>query len=402
MIVSTDSHAGPLVKEQLRSYCPAAYLDRFDEFVTAWEPTRRGTWDDDGPMANGTPFTEAVIQRTAELTSTAGIYDPHVRLKDMDAEGVAAEVIYHGAMTPEVIPWQASPDLELRTLGYKMYNRWLADFVSVAPERFIGALHVPLWDLEESVKEVAWGAEAGLKCVNFPAPHRSITPYNDRAYEPFWAVCAETKMPLTTHGGSGDMPDYTGPEAWALYMSDLFFYSRRGLWYLTWSGAFERHPDLRMIFTEQRSEWVPSTLAHLDSIYNSEFHDWKSMIPRAPSEYFAEHCYVASSFMARYEAEMRHEIGIDRFMWGTDYPHYEGSYGNTELCLRATFSGMPTEDVRKILGENAVGCFNLDRPTIREVADRIGPFPSVIDRPLAPGELPDVVGCAFREIGTWG
>ena len=319
----------------------------------------------------------------------------------MDADGIAAEVIYHGAMTPDVIPWQMSPDTELRTLGCQIYNRWLADFVAVAPDRFIGAVQVPIWDIEASVAEVELGAGAGLRCVNFPAPNRSFLPYNDRAYEPFWSVCAETSMPLTTHGGGGDMPPYTGPESWALFMSDLFFYSRRGLWYLIWSGAFERHENLMMIFTEQRSEWVAPTLQHLDSIYGSEFHDWKAMVPRAPSEYFADHCWVASSFMARFEAENRHEVGLDRLMWGSDYPHYEGAYGNTALCLRATFAGLPVDDVRMILGENAVRCFGLDRDVVRSVADRIGPVPADIDRPLLDSERPEVVGCAFRTIGTW-
>lgn len=402
MIVSTDSHVGPRVKEDLREYCPSHLIDAYDEFVAAWEPYRRGVWDDDGPMAKGIPFTDKVKHRTEQTTSTAGVHDPQVRLRDMDADGIAAEVIYHGAMTPEIIPFQISQDPELQAEGIRIYNRWLADFVTAAPDRFIAAAHLPIWDVEASVEEVYWAAEHGLKCINFPAPNRQFTAYNDPAWEPLWAACEETGLPLTTHGGSGDMPPYTGPESWALYMSDLFFFSRRGLWYLIWSGAFERHPGLKMIFTEQRSEWVPSTLDHLDSIYRSEFHDWSQFIPRPPSEYFERQCYVASSFMARFEAEMRHEIGIDKLMWGTDYPHYEGSYLNTPACLRQTFAGLPTDEVRKILGENAIPVFNLDRNVLREVADRIGPHPDDVDRPLADHEVPEVLGCAFRTLATWG
>lgn len=401
MIVSADSHVGPLLDKHLRAYCPTSKLAEFDAFFAEFEPTRRPTWAEDGKYFTGTPFTEKVKQRTAATTDTEGVFDPHVRLRDMDADGIAAEVIYHGAMTPEILPWQFSTDPELRTLGCQMYNRWLADFVAIDPNRLLGAIQTPIWDVGATVAEVEFGAEHGLKCVNFPAPNRAFTPYNDPVYEPFWSVCAETALPLTTHGGSGDMPQYTGPEAWALMMSDCFHFSRRGLFYLVWSGVFERHADLRLIFTEQRSEWVPEVLAHLDSIYLSEFHDWKAMIPRPPSAYFREQCYVASSFMARFEAERRHDVGVDRLMWGSDYPHYEGCYGNTELCLRQTFAGLPHDEVAMILGENAIGVFHLDRAPLRQLADRIGPLVAEVDRPLSPDELPDTVGCAFRTVSTW-
>jgi hypothetical protein len=89
-------------------------------------------------------------------------------------------------------------------------------------------------------------------------------------------------------------------------------------------------------------------------------------------------------------------------MWGSDYPHYEGSYGNTDLCLRQTFAGLPVDDVRKILGENALALFDIDRDKLRAIADRIGPDPADVDRPLDPSEVPDVTGCAFRTISTWG
>lgn len=402
MIVSTDSHVGPRIKDDLRDYCPSGLHDSYDEFVTAFEPFRAGTWDPDGPFRGTFPFTDAVRNRTAETTATDGVHDPSQRLTDMDADGIASEVIYHGAMTPEVIPWAISPDKELQAEGIKIYNRWLADFCSQAPHRFIGAAHLPMWDIDGCVDEVRWAADNGLKCINFPAPNREYTAYNDPAWEPFWAAIAETGLPLTTHGGSGDMPPYSGPESWALYMSDLFFYSRRALHYLVWSGVFERYPTLKLIFTEQRSEWVPATLDHLDSIYLSEFHDWASVIPQKPSDYFRQNCWVASSFMARFEAEGRHEIGVDRLMWGSDYPHYEGSYLNTDLCLRATFAGLPVDEVRLILGENAITCFGLDRDAIRAEADRIGPDPAAVDVPLSVEDEPEVLGCAFRKLGTWG
>ena len=64
--------------------------------------------------------------------------------------------------------------------------------------------------------------------------------------------------------------------------------------------------------------------------------------------------------MKRYEAEMRHEIGIDKLMWGADYPHLEGAAPVHRETLRYIFGGMPEDDVRRMLGANAVELWGFD------------------------------------------
>ena len=77
--------------------------------------------------------------------------------------------------------------------------------------------------------------------------------------------------------------------------------------------------------------------------------------------------------MKRSEAEMRDEIGIDRLMWGADYPHLEGAAPVHRLVLRQVFGGMPETDLRRMLGATPVRVFGFDRAQLQEVADRVGP-----------------------------
>jgi hypothetical protein len=77
--------------------------------------------------------------------------------------------------------------------------------------------------------------------------------------------------------------------------------------------------------------------------------------------------------MKRYEAEMRHEIGLDKLMWGADYPHLEGAAPVHRETLRYIFGGMPEDELRQILGGNAVKLFGFDASVLQEVADRVGP-----------------------------
>ncbi len=186
-----------------------------------------------------------------------------------------------------------------------------------------------------------------------------------------------------------------------MFLAENHWYSRRTLPYLIFGGVFERHPRLRVVFTEQRADWVGSTLRHLDSVYESVYlTSLRRELPRRPSEYWSTNCYIGASFLARFEVDLRDEIGTDRLMWGADYPHYEGTWGYTAEHLRNTFAGIPEADVRRILGENALECYQLDAVALRRIADEIGPTPTEIDRPLQ--RLPDApLGSSFRTLGAF-
>jgi hypothetical protein len=165
---------------------------------------------------------------------------------------------------------------------------------------------------------------------------------------------------------------------------------------------------LHLVFTEQRVGWVPHTLRELDSVYLSDTQflagastTTDHSLPRRPSEYWASNCYVAASFMAPFEAAMRHEVGVGNLLWGADYPHVEGTWPVTRLAMRNTFASVPEDDTRRILGENALDVYNLDLEVLRPIADRIGPTPEELSNPLAPDEFPPFRGAAFRQLGEW-
>jgi hypothetical protein len=96
-------------------------------------------------------------------------------------------------------------------------------------------------------------------------------------------------------------------------------------------------------------------------------------LKRAPSEYWHRHFYVTPSSPRDYEVGQRRQIGIDRWMFGTDYPHPEGTWPNTLDWIRTAFAGVPESEARRMLGENAVECYNLHRSSLVKIAARIGP-----------------------------
>ncbi|MCP4905152.1 MAG: amidohydrolase family protein [bacterium] len=92
-----------------------------------------------------------------------------------------------------------------------------------------------------------------------------------------------------------------------------------------------------------------------------------------PREIWDRQCWAGASFMPREETEMRHEIGIDRVMWGSDYPHVEGTWPLTKKFLSEAFAGLPEGDVRRMVGENAIECYGFDAAELAPIAERVGP-----------------------------
>jgi hypothetical protein len=113
----------------------------------------------------------------------------------------------------------------------------------------------------------------------------------------------------------------------------------------------------------------------------------RSYLRQRPGDYVAEHVVLGGSLMKRYEAEMREEVGVDRLMWGADYPHLEGAAPVHRLVLRHVFGGLPEDDLRRILGLNAVELFGFDRVQLEEVAARVGP---TVDDLATPVDLDDI------------
>jgi hypothetical protein len=83
------------------------------------------------------------------------------------------------------------------------------------------------------------------------------------------------------------------------------------------------------------------------------------------------------------ECAERHRIGVDRIMWGSDYPHFEGTAPYTREALRYTFSGVPADEVAAMVGGNAAAVYGFDLDVLAPLVHRIGPTVAEVAEPLA-------------------
>jgi predicted TIM-barrel fold metal-dependent hydrolase len=409
VIVSSDTHAG-LPVEAYRDHLESAYHEHFDAWVVERHASRRIREE-----TNGEYIAEWEGENAEGLR---GAYDPEVRDKELDADGVAGEVIFADG---DAVTGMESPpfgaglaagqitDPRLAFAGARAHNRWLVEFCATNPARRAGVALVPIiHDVDEAVREVeALAGKPGIRGIMVPTMWHDHPPYGSGHYDRVWAACSEAGLVVHTHSGEADFPSY-GDNV-AQYVLEVPFWTHRTLWQLLLSGTFDRFPSLRYAVVECGSYWLGDLLWKADTLFGGDGKvkklsaQMKGLVQRLPSEYVGTNVFIGASTMSAEEIRRRHVNGIDALMWGTDYPHPEGSWPNTVLRLETDFRAVSIEDTRRLLGLNAIACYGLDATALAGIAARVGPTPEQLHQDPGLRTPPDAVRRArwwFEEYGT--
>jgi predicted TIM-barrel fold metal-dependent hydrolase len=389
LLISTDSHAGPTV-EQYREYVDPEFRDAFDQAQREHEELLKLQETDDKLK-----FLAEWDKEIGDHGGMQGAWDPVVRNKEMDHDGVAAEVVFPDADAAGVGGVAATPfgsglgstgdvDPVLVMAGARAHNRWVSEFAQHTPERRAAVAIVPvLHDIPAAVEMIEWAAEHDLRGgIMIPTKWMPQPSYNEPVYDPIWSAAAAADLPVHTHSGVGPDPNDYGysPGLISIYTTEAYWWAARPLWALILGGVFERHPNLKYVCAENGAWWVPDIIDRMDSKWIGD-HATRKFGPSAfraelamkPSDYFHRNCFMAASVMGDIEVERRHRIGLDNLMWGSDYPHPEGSWPHTRDWLRDRFHDVPVEETRKILGTNALNVYNFDADALAPHVARIGP-----------------------------
>jgi predicted TIM-barrel fold metal-dependent hydrolase len=374
LVISADTHAGADLRDY-KPYLSARWHAEFD----AWADAYVSPWDD-------------LVADTATRN-----WDSDLRLKDLEVEGVAAELVFPNTIPPffTSIGTMANPprdraEFERRWAGVQAHNRWAVDFCEAAPNRRRALIQIFPNEIDEAVAEIRWaagqGVAAGVLLPSVPPNFPGLDPLFSTVYDPIWAACEEAGLPLTNHSGSGG-PDYPAdqPASKPVILYEFVSWSRRTLSHLLLGGAFERFPRLRLVMTEQGGpDYFGRALKELDFWVkimrdpNSRtfglFAGEAAQLPLLPSEYFARNCFIGASFMSPREARHRHDVGVEKIMWGCDYPHEEGTAPYTLASLKSTFGDVPPAEVRQMLAGVAADVYGFDLAALTPVAAEIGPL----------------------------
>lgn len=279
-----------------------------------------------------------------------GAFDPVKRLVDLDAEGIWAEAIY-----PSLGTWTFNIRTpELVKVGCEVSNDFFIDFQRHSP-RYVVAASIPLLEVKDAVAEIERVAGMGFKLAFFPVrPPLGRPQWQDEEWDPVWAALETNGLVLGFHIGTEPVDPtgrigvyYRGRGGAVLNYVETTYGGQRAVTQLIACGALERHPSLRVLVSEGGATWGPFLADRMDEGYRQHGAAVRPRLPKPPSQYLFSQVY-ASFQHDRTAVLASTAMGWRNVMWGSDYPHYEGTYGHTQKTLHELFDGVDEAASRRI------------------------------------------------------
>ena len=280
-----------------------------------------------------------------------GSGDTRLRLQDLDQEGIWGEVVY-----PSLGMWaNIIKDRELVAEGSKALNDWaMQEIQLVAPDRLIATAMLPLLDVQDAVAETYRAKDNGFYAVYLPTvPPPSQPLYNAGYWEPLWAAIEETGLVLTIHiGTDGETTVFRGPGGAVMNYVETTYGGQRATTQLISGGALDRHPGLKVLIAEGGAAWAPFLGDRMNEGYRQHGMFVRPTLSLPPKDYIYRQVYVSFQHDVTAVPALT-GMGYQNVMWGSDYPHLEGTYGHTQKTLHELFDGVD----EKVRHRITVGAF---------------------------------------------
>ena len=360
-LISSDSHVS-MPDEAWQTYLDPEFRDRAPIIEHAEEGDFRVFEGSRTPILGlsnlaGKKPEDYSLNLRRMTDSRPGAWDATERIKDMDLDGVDAEVLYVGG--PLV-----SQDADLRLNSVRGYNRWLSDYASHAPDRLLGVAAIPIDTPERAVEEIQFAAaQPGLASGYIPLFPAADDDYGNPKWDPMWQAFIDADFPVGLHVGGRrpGTPTVNIYESAPRFMTGLVMSKltmAESLSELIHGLVMQRFPDLNFVAVEGQIGWCSFFQYYTDHLWEKHRHWTKSELKEPPSFYFRRQ--VFATFMEDpVGLREREHIGIDNIMWASDYPHSETTWPNSKSLTDEWFTPFGEEDKRKVLWENAAKLYKL-------------------------------------------
>ena len=217
--------------------------------------------------------------------------------------------------------------------------------------------------VDAAVEEIYRVAKKGLRGLELSCSW-DMDPMWHPCWEPLWKAVNDVQLPLhfhtfpTTNPKAREMAEgqvrraamFTGVTAFQMGLVHI-------LAAMMGAGVFERYPKLKVSFGESGIGWIPYALDRMDFEWEDRFTDLG--LKMKPSDYWRRQCKATFQFDP-IGAKLVDDIGAESLMWGSDYPHGDGVWPESDRYIEEQFAGLPPDVVRKITCDNAVEFYRLN------------------------------------------
>jgi predicted TIM-barrel fold metal-dependent hydrolase len=366
------------------NWLPEKYQDKAPKLVKdveggdAWLTSVGGDPDPIGLVATpGMPYDQFRWFGVTYEQARAGCYNGAERMKDMDIDGVWAEVLFPPQRT--MSHFLGDDDDDFLLAGVEAYNNFLfEEFCAPDPTRLIGLAQMPSIGIDTAIDTLRKAKARGAKGViisNWPSGGDNLS----RDDDPFWAAACDEGIPVSIHinivsrSQRAAQRKATAAAGHHLYdlrseatrakaiggMSNVFTQTAGAITQMIFTGVYERFPELRIGWIECGVGWIPHLIEAIDDRY------WRNRvwgdlpISEPPSTYWHRN-NAASYIIDRSGVALRHSVGVENMMWSSDYPHHGNDWPYSRKVIDETLGNIPADERNLITGGNATRIWHLD------------------------------------------
>lgn len=301
-------------------------------------------------------------QRLSDLVRAGS--DPAFRLELIRADGIACEVL-----NPTWALWVPRiPEGEIRRACAAVFNDWIVEYCSQDRKRLVAVGLVPIDDVHWAVQEATRLLRLGLRGIMVPIqPIEGAAPYRSPVYDPFWSLVEEARIPVTLHIVTGRVRDpftYHGAEERGEVprsFIELFGEAAPVLANeFVFGGVFDRFPRLKIFLSEYDASWLPILKYRLDRIQS-----FPGLMPlKRPARAYVDENIFVGIINDPLAAKLRHDIGIDRILWGSDFPHPPCPYPKTRERIAEILAGLSAQEWQAVVAGNVSRLYGIDLEAI--------------------------------------
>jgi predicted TIM-barrel fold metal-dependent hydrolase len=358
---------------------PANMMDKLPRIVRVGEADRWFVGDRDFGSIGGNVIGKDRNKLLGKLAFTTydqihpGSYLVKPRLQEMDEMGIWAQICFQNGGLTQAGSLVALEDDDLAMTIVRMFNDACADRARESNGRIQCLGTLPYWDKGLMLAETRRILDLGLKGIVLPdRPERVSSGYvgeDGRVslfWEEFFDICNATGTSINFHINSSLD---TNSAVW----DNLGFNQRLPITAMLHtlgvvatmsnfmvSGILDRYEDLKIGLIESGIGWVAFSLEMMDH-QMKEFRTAEDRgLKRTPKEYFAKNFWVSFWFEQYGPEHMLEEIGFDRVMFETDFPHPTSLYPGVQEKLAESIGHYDYETRKRILERNAAELYNLE------------------------------------------